>query len=754
MKRCILSVLVAFVFGISGVVPAYVQAAEPQIQVCLNGSPITFNVPPIQQENRTLVPMRDIFDALDADIVWEQSVQRVTAAKGEDILTLQIGNPVMQKNGEEMLLDIPPCLIAGQTMVPLRAVAEAFGLEVWWLEDTQTVALEAYSNQMSVGRYSIRRLTEPSAAEGDSLFSAQNGMIRFEQYGKYGFVNALTGSVIPAKYDSANDFADNGLAIVQKDGYYGVIDQNEQTVIPFEYTTISRFDENGAALASKTDNGLERWGKINIKGEILTPFEHNSAESAETGLVIVTENGKTGLNTEDGDTVLPLSACTISQNTHGLGYTIAGYFETDKRQEQYCNINAEGNIVFSDYYDEIYPHINGIARVKRGSAYGYINTNGELVIPLVYEEAETFSEGLAFVKKDGKWGFINTAGEVVTAFLYDGDAVQTNTGVYYMAFDSHFRNGYAKVRIGDKFGVIDKSGKPVVPVVYDDIKEDYTFELLSQSGIILVKNDGFWGIADVNGNLLVDCRLNWIDDFSEGYAVFGAGQTYETPAREPYYLNSEHYGVVSVTGEITAYDLPLNPMYYYNTVYLGMTGSGASANCPTRFCEGLLAAQDENGKWGNLNPMGEVVIPPRFDTVTLKGSYSLNGSRYGEMAGAGDFQNGLALVYIDGAYNIIDRQGSLLLDSGWEDISRRWESMAENPAADEYFICRSSNGEVQIVANGVEPVLVFKDGAVRDQNGGILLHSSFPLLISQVGNGIFRYVQDDKYGLFMIQSNP
>jgi len=54
---------------------------------------------------------------------------------------MQIGNSVFSVNGEQKTLDVPPQLVGGRTLVPVRAIAESFGAEVGWDQDTSTVTI-------------------------------------------------------------------------------------------------------------------------------------------------------------------------------------------------------------------------------------------------------------------------------------------------------------------------------------------------------------------------------------------------------------------------------------------------------------------------------------------------------------------------------------------------------------------------------------------------------------------------------------
>lgn len=111
------------------------------IKVVLNGEQLKFDRLPITENGRTLVPLRVIFEAMGATVDWDGVTQTVTAVKGNTTVKMQIGNSIMIKNGEKIALDVPPKIINGRTLVPVRAVAESFGAKVDWDGETKTVII-------------------------------------------------------------------------------------------------------------------------------------------------------------------------------------------------------------------------------------------------------------------------------------------------------------------------------------------------------------------------------------------------------------------------------------------------------------------------------------------------------------------------------------------------------------------------------------------------------------------------------------
>jgi len=87
------------------------------------------NVIPMQND-RTLVPLRTISEELGAQVDLDFSTQTVTIARGGTIVTVQVGSNILLKNGEQIILDVPPQITNGMLMVPIHAIAESFGIEI------------------------------------------------------------------------------------------------------------------------------------------------------------------------------------------------------------------------------------------------------------------------------------------------------------------------------------------------------------------------------------------------------------------------------------------------------------------------------------------------------------------------------------------------------------------------------------------------------------------------------------------------
>lgn len=166
-KKNLVSLLMVLVLAFSAVLPA-MQPEEAQaadISIIVNGQYLSTDQPPVLYENRTMVPLRAIFNALGASVEWFADTKTIS---GYDPQTNQImslvlnqrtmfcadytlfqvyeANPTSQaainfvlENTQE--IDVPAMSIGGRTMVPARVISEALGATVNWNGSTQTVTI-------------------------------------------------------------------------------------------------------------------------------------------------------------------------------------------------------------------------------------------------------------------------------------------------------------------------------------------------------------------------------------------------------------------------------------------------------------------------------------------------------------------------------------------------------------------------------------------------------------------------------------
>ncbi len=115
---------------------------HPVISVVVNGEEVRFDVDPVIEDERTLAPMRAIFEKLGANVSWNEDTRSATASLNGTSITFAIDDTTAYINGAAAEMDVPARLINDRTMVPLRFLSENLGYNVDWNGDTHTVTIE------------------------------------------------------------------------------------------------------------------------------------------------------------------------------------------------------------------------------------------------------------------------------------------------------------------------------------------------------------------------------------------------------------------------------------------------------------------------------------------------------------------------------------------------------------------------------------------------------------------------------------
>jgi len=141
-------------------------------------------------------------------------------------------------------------------------------------------------------------------------------------------------------------------------------------------------------------------------------------------------------------------------------------------------------------------------KVKRcnDGKVGYSH-NGKEIIKCKFDDAESFRDGFGKVKLNGKFGLIDKNGKEITPIIYEQI--------------SPFKEGenLARVQAGRKWGFIDRTGKEVIPTKFED------FGLGGfKDGLIPAQLNGKWGFIDQAGKEVIPFKYDNANHFSEGLA--------------------------------------------------------------------------------------------------------------------------------------------------------------------------------------------------------------------------------------------
>lgn len=271
--------------------------------------------------------------------------------------------------------------------------------------------------------------------------------------------------------------------------------------------------------AAVKENG--KWGVSNRTGQLVIPAQFDAVGMSlsdkeilqedlqsmpgRDNLIEVRQGKLRGFYTRDGKTVVPLSYVYRSSWTEG---TLA----VENQQKKIAFFKDDGTKLSSFIYDEASDFKENMALVKRDGKYGYLRIDGSEITP-AYSEARPFSGGAAPVKNK-KWGVINASGKVVVPFQYDD-------------VGPSFSDGLLAVKKDSRWGFIDREGHETVPLVYRAVHPVFS------EGITAVQNEKkLWGFLNEKGEIMASPRFKQVlTPMSEGLAgvVTEDGKAYARP---------------------------------------------------------------------------------------------------------------------------------------------------------------------------------------------------------------------------------
>lgn len=461
------------------------------------------------------------------------------------------------------------------TAVPINTYAENTSLTVTWLTQNYDEVYDFYYGAARVKKGSKWGLIDKTGKQIAPVvydvilgfeYDFKDGMALFMNKGKYGLINSKGKIIAPAVYDQIEPFSE-GLARVSKGGKFGFINTIGKVVVPLKYDRANLgFKEGLSAVAVKVGNDRTgyKFGYIDKNGKEVIPLKYTFANDFSEGLAWVATgksyNVKYGAINKYGKTIIPFKYIEVRDFSSGIARVDEG-----GNNDHY--INKTGKVVISSGFDNGSDCKEGMVWTESLVGYGSwytLRDNTGKKIPLdgpIYS-ASDFKDGLSRISKQGGYStFIDKKGKEI---------------YHAVSSISEFKDGYALVQdiVGDqaKYGMIDRTGKVVVPFMYDSIGD-------FSEGLAVARMGQKNGFIDKTGNLVLEIPYYSARAFKEGLAVVHEGM---------------HDGVIDKTGKLIV------PVTYQNI---------------NDFKEGNAIVTDDNFKKGVVDQRGEVVVPLDFNEI-------------------------------------------------------------------------------------------------------------------------------------------
>lgn len=148
-----------------------------EINIIYHGSYISSDAAPYNSSGRIMTPVRAVFEAVGAEVTWDQDNQCATGTKDDVTVQMFLGSDVYTVNGDEMKMDVALEMKSDRVFAPVRYVAESFGKKVSYHGNSRTVVI---SDSLE---YAFYDGTEQPIPTFDSVTGAQ--LVKAESDGSF-----------------------------------------------------------------------------------------------------------------------------------------------------------------------------------------------------------------------------------------------------------------------------------------------------------------------------------------------------------------------------------------------------------------------------------------------------------------------------------------------------------------------------------------------------------------------------------------
>lgn len=113
------------------------------IQLIVDGENITHLMDPVIVEDRTMVPIKFVSDAIGANVIWHNDTRTVEVFKDDHYMKLWIDNRLVQIDDEFYISDVSPRIFNSRTFVPVRLISNGLDIRVDWEEALRHVIVDS-----------------------------------------------------------------------------------------------------------------------------------------------------------------------------------------------------------------------------------------------------------------------------------------------------------------------------------------------------------------------------------------------------------------------------------------------------------------------------------------------------------------------------------------------------------------------------------------------------------------------------------
>jgi DNA-directed RNA polymerase subunit RPC12/RpoP len=269
------------------------------------------------------------------------------------------------------------------------------------------------------------------------------------------------------------------IPITSSNGFYKYITLNGKNITEAKYIRAYVFQE-GRALVQHRDS---LWGYIDTKGNSIASG-YKQGLSFKDGMAWVNDKGIIKALDLNGNIIKTLSSDVISIWSFYEGFAL---FSMNGSQSY---IDKDYNAIGNWYADGNRFQENVASVMCDNGKYGYINTEASFVIKCNFDEAKTFRNSRAIVRVGDKWGVINKQGKYIFGPFSDVEMINPDDDI----FKFKKKNG--------GWGWLNSEGKVIIQPFYDEVMS------FDDRDIAPVRQGDKWGYIDKKGAYASNMQYN------------------------------------------------------------------------------------------------------------------------------------------------------------------------------------------------------------------------------------------------------
>jgi hypothetical protein len=308
----------------------------------------------------------------------------------------------------------------------------------------------------------------------ESICKFNDGFARLRRTNKFYFIDEFGKPIFTTVFEKAEDF-EEGLAEVKNDGKWGFINKKGEIVIKPQFYETHPFS---FGLSQVAFGPKEKHGYIDSTGNFIIKPQFDNASAFVNDKAWVLQNGKWGLINKDGKFVI-----------NPTYKEIKNIFELYNAWAPEYSYNYITGLIQKSKYKK-----SNLVWASLDGKWGLINKEGKNLINHQFVEVKNSSEGFTWVKEHEFWGLMDSLGNYLIKPNERNPLIYASN-VSFKVF-SEVHNGLIRYQTKDMYGYQDTKLNIVIPAKFDKATD-------FKNGLATVNQDGYWGVIDTTGKFII-----------------------------------------------------------------------------------------------------------------------------------------------------------------------------------------------------------------------------------------------------------